>query len=100
MGSLLLISSITFVWTLAAALVGRLAARKGHGENLWFMFSLICSPVIGYLFVALLPSASELGPRTFRRCPRCSRNVLTGIEMCPYCHAEMSEKPSVEKVAA
>jgi hypothetical protein len=100
MGSLLLIASITFIWTLAAALVGQLAAKKGHGENLWFMFSLICSPVIGYLFVALLPSASELVPRAFRHCPRCSRNVLNGIETCPYCHGEMSEKANVEKVAA
>jgi hypothetical protein len=100
MGSLLLIVSITFIWVLAAALVGRFAERKGHSENLWNVFSLICSPLIGYLFVALLPSASELAPRAFRHCPRCSRDVLTGLEICPYCHADMSDKPSAQKVAA
>lgn len=100
MGSLLLIAFIAFIWALAAALVGRFAERKGHSGNLWNVFSLICSPLIGYLVVALLPSASELAPRAFRQCPHCSRNVLGGVEMCPYCQADMSNKPSAQNLAA
>jgi hypothetical protein len=99
MRSFIIVVSITFIWALLAALVGRFAEKKGHSASLWNVFSLICTPLIGFLFVDLLPSASELVPRAYRRCPHCSQTVKASIEVCPYCQSEMSEKRSVEKAA-
>jgi hypothetical protein len=100
MGSFIFTVCIAFIWALLAALVGQLAEKKGHSATLWNVFSLICTPLLGFLFVALLPSASELAPVAYRQCLQCSRTVKAGIEVCPYCHAPMSGKPKIEKIAA
>jgi hypothetical protein len=100
MRSFIIAVSIAFIWALLASLVGQFAEKKGHSASLWNIFSLLCTPLVGFLLVALLPSASELAPVAYRPCPQCSRTVKAGIEVCPYCRAQVSGKPSVQKMAA
>jgi hypothetical protein len=88
-----------FIWALLAAVVGRFAEKKGQSASLWNIISVICTPLIGFLFVALLPSTSELVPRAFRRCPHCLQTVKANIDVCPYGHSEMSEELCVRKAA-
>jgi hypothetical protein len=98
-GSFIIVVFIMFIWALLAAVVGRFAEKKGQSASLWNIISVICTPLIGFLFVALLPSTSELVPRAFRRCPHCLQTVKANIDVCPYGHSEMSEELCVRKAA-
>jgi hypothetical protein len=100
MRSFIIAVSIAFIWALLASLVGRFAEKKGHSANFWNVISLTCTPLVGFLYVALLSPRSELAPRAYRPCPHCSRMVKAGVEVCPFCLCEISEKPGVEKAAA
>ncbi len=88
------------LWILLAGLVGDFADRKGHSRYLWFGLSLICSPLIGFVVVALLPSAADLTPVGYTWCRYCLRTVRVRTEICPYCHEDLTGKGKVEKKAA
>ena len=60
MGALVLGVAAAVIWVLLSGLVGKFAEKKGHDGDLWFWCSLLCSPAIGYIFVAILPSSAEL----------------------------------------
>jgi hypothetical protein len=66
----------------------------------WFFLSLFCSPLLGFGFVGLLPSAADFMPVGYRPCPYCPRTVKVGKEICPYCHADLAGKDKTEKKAA
>ncbi len=90
----------SFAWIFLCGLVGDLADKRGHNGVLWFLFSLFCSPVLGFLVVGLLPSASYLTPVGYTPCPYCSRTVKVGREICPYCNADLTGKGKAEKKVA
>ncbi len=100
MNYLLIVAGSAFVWTLLAALVGNFADRKTHSGYLWFGLSLICSPLIGVVVVALLPSAADLTPVGYAPCPNCFRTVKPGADSCPYCHTDLTRKAAAGKRAA
>jgi hypothetical protein len=60
MGALVLGIAAAVIWVLLSGLVGKFAEKKGYDGDLWFWFSLLCSPAIGYFFIAILPSSTEL----------------------------------------
>ena len=62
MNFFVVIAGIAFVWMLLAALVANFADRKGRSGILWFGLSLICSPLVGFVVVALLPSRAGRAP--------------------------------------
>ena len=64
MGALGLGVAAAVIWVLLSGVVGKFAEKKGHDGDLWFWFSLLCSPAIGYFFVAILPSSTELARTT------------------------------------
>jgi hypothetical protein len=82
---------------LLAAFVGQLAEKKGLNATLWNVFFPDLTPLLGSLFVALLPSASQLAPVAYRGCLHCSRTVKAGIEVCPYCHDQTSGEPKIRR---
>jgi|SRR5579864_1702511 len=100
MNFLLIVGGIAFVWILLAVLVGDFADRKGHRGRFWFGLSLICSPLIGFVVVALLPSRADLAPIWYQPCPNCLRTVKAGTDVCPYCHAGLTGKAGAEKKVA
>ena len=100
MGLLVLLVSLVFIWALLSVLVGEFADTKGHNGGLWFLFSLICSPLVGFILVAELPSVADLNPAAYKRCARCSNMLHSETDVCPYCDAELSEKCNTEKIAA
>lgn len=92
--------AVALVWIVLCAVVEDLAQRRGHDGTLWFLFSLFCSPVLGFLVVRLLPSAADLTPMGYSRCPDCSAVVKLGRGTCPYCHRDLTRKAGAEKRAA
>ena len=98
----MLVFALAFVliWVLLGGLVGEFAEKKGHSSALWYIFSLVCSPLVGFIVVALLPSNAEAGPVWYQPCPFCLRTVESGTDTCPYCHADLHKKSGAEKKAA
>ena len=98
----MLVFALAFVliWVLLAGLVGEFAEKKGHSSALWYVFSLVCSPLVGFIVVALLPSGADLAPVWYQPCPNCLKTVRTGTDVCPYCHADLYTKSEAEKKAA
>ncbi len=100
MNFLLFAAGAAFVWILLAALVGDFADRRGHRGMLWFGLSLICSPLVGFVVVTLLPSAADVTPVEYTWCRYCLRTVRVRTDICPYCHADLTGKGTAVKKAA
>jgi hypothetical protein len=100
MTSLLIAMGLVIVWIFLCGLVSELADKKGHSATLWYLFSLFFTPLLGFFVVGTLPSASDLIPARHRRCPTCSGIVEAEAPLCPYCHADLSGKARMEKLAA
>ena len=100
MNFLLIAAGIAFVWILLAALVGDFADRKGHRGMFWFGLPLICSPLVGFIVVALLPSRGEVRPVWYQPCPYCLRTLKVDADICPYCHTDLTGKREAEKKVA
>lgn len=90
MGLIVLSAAIALMWVLLAGLVGQMAERK----------SLLCSPLVGFVVVALLPSIGHLTPDAYKQCAHCSNMVKVEEAICPYCHADLYKKSDAEKKAA
>jgi hypothetical protein len=100
MGLIAISAAIAVMWVLFAGLVGRKAERKGHNNLHWYVFSLFCSPLIGFVAVTLLPSIPHLNPADYKQCVHCSNMVKVEETICPYCHADFYQKSEAEKKAA
>jgi hypothetical protein len=98
----LLVFALAFavIWVLFAGVVGEFAEKKGHSSALWYVLSLVCSPLVSFLIVALLPSASDMAPVEYTWCRFCLRTVKSGTDSCPYCNGDLTEKYKIEKKAA
>ena len=100
MGLIMLAAAVALLWVLSSALVGQMAERKGHSNLHWHVFSLFCSPFVGFIVVALLPSIAGLNPAAYKQCAHCSNMVTVEEAICPYCNADLSQKRRAEKKAA
>ena len=98
--SFIIAIAIVFVWIFLSGEVGKIAEKRGHSGILWCVFSSICSPLIGFLVVELLPSAADLMPVGYKPCPYCMQTVMIERKICPYCSADLSGQGKAEKKAA
>jgi len=97
---LLIAIGLAIVWVSLCGLIAEFADKRGHSAGLWYLFSLVFTPLLGFFLVAMLPSAADLIPAGHRRCPTCSGIVKTEAALCPCCHADLSVKLRTEKLAA
>lgn len=85
-----------FGWVVLSVLVGVWARKKGRSGVGAFFISLVLSPLVGGIIVALLdPSGEasnprdELGnaitPETHVRCPDCRELVRVDARKCKHC---------------
>lgn len=74
------------IWFLASILVGLFSASRGRGSGNWFVLSMLLSPLIGLIFVLLLPNLKEApNPTTHVKCPDCAELVLKEAKVCKHC---------------
>ncbi len=93
-------AAIALMWVLLSRLVGQMAERRGYSNIHWYLFSLFCSPLIGFILVSALPSLADLNPAAYKQCSRCSNMVKVEEAICPYCQADLYKKSEAEKKAA
>jgi hypothetical protein len=97
---LLIAVGVAIIWMFLSSVVSELASDKGHSGTLWYLFSLVFTPLLGFLIVASLPSADELLPAEFRRCARCGGVSRVEESRCPFCHAMSPGRGPRERAAA
>lgn len=97
-----------FFWLMFAAVVGVFAANRGRSGFGWFLLSLVISPLLGFLFVAVSKNLKEAasvasssqgvpGPDTHVRCSACAEWVLPMAAVCKHCGANLVPDPDFDQ---
>ena len=76
------------VYLILAAIPAILANNRGRRPWAWFLVSLLISPLLALLLVAVLPSKQELKDR--RPCPRCGEKIPRTASLCRFCSTEVA----------
>jgi hypothetical protein len=94
---------IVILWLVFAVLVGMLAAFRGRSGVAWFLIAVLISPLLGLLFVAVLPSLAIAPgtptPQTHVKCPDCRELVLKEARVCKHCGLRLVPQAEEGQVA-
>jgi hypothetical protein len=87
-----------FFWLLFSIVVGIIAANRGRSGFGWFVLSMVISPLLGVILVALIPAIGDERPSTAThvKCPDCAELVLKEARKCKHCGCHLvpaSEQP-------
>ena len=86
------------LWVIFAALIGLWSRNKGGSFVAGFVFSLLLSPLIAGLIVALRnPNSTELESNriargNLKKCPSCAELVKIEATKCKHCGAELTDE--------
>jgi hypothetical protein len=84
-------------WLGGAFAVSQYAA-KVKGREYWFLWSLLLSPLIAFIIVAILPAQVGGATNAFRKCPACAETVRAEAKICRFCRSELPGAP--DQIAA
>lgn len=80
-------------WFLFSIAVAVLASNRGRSGFLWFIFSILLSPLLGVIFVLVMEnlklSGDKPNPNTHVRCPDCRELVRNDARKCKHCGASL-----------
>ena len=88
---------VPIFWLGFSAAVASYASNRGRSGIGWMIFSLLLSPLLGFLFVAASPNlqleAEKREQEAQRRkelensktCPKCAENVKKAATVCRFC---------------
>lgn len=97
------------VWFLLSIAVAVFANNRGRDAGRWFLLSIIISPVLGLIFLAVSKDlreeeqakANTPGPNTHIKCPHCAEWVLPEASVCKHCHSALQPDPNfASKIAS
>ena len=79
-----------FLYLVLAAVVGAIAGSWGRGGFIWFLISVLLSPVLGLVFLLIAGKPRELRldrvtPATHVICPDCAEHVRKEARVCKHC---------------
>lgn len=83
-------------WVGLSVAVGVFASNRGRNGFGWFLLSLLISPLLGLIFVAVTKNlAAEAqqaapSPQTHVKCPACAEFVLPDAKVCKHCGASLT----------
>lgn len=83
-------------WLLLAVVAGMIAHRKGRSPVFYFLLSVLLSPLIGLICVAITSTnrkqieEREIRSGAKRRCPRCAEVIQRAAKLCPHCRSDLS----------
>jgi hypothetical protein len=85
-----------FFWLMFSFIIGIWSVRKGGNFIAGFFFSLLLSPLIAALIVAVRPPIKktieerELADGQSKKCPQCAELIRSEAKKCRFCGAELS----------
>lgn len=91
---------IFLAWFFLSVGVGAWAHNRGRSFAGWWIFSLLLSPLLGAVFVAIAPKLGEaaapkdelgnpITPDTHVHCPDCRELVRKDARKCKHCHTTL-----------
>jgi hypothetical protein len=79
------------LWLALAIIVAILASKRGRSGILWFLISVVISPLIAGLLVLVLSNQSlgnkQITVKTHKKCPDCAEFVMRDAKVCKHCGA-------------
>jgi len=88
--------TIMFFWVLFSMAVAVFAANRGRSGLGWFLLSLLISPLLGLLFVAVSKDLSksaapgQLDDGLRIKCTACAEWVLPDAKLCKHCGSALT----------
>lgn len=79
---------IVFIWILLCFVVAHYASKKGDNPVAYFFVSLIISPLIGAIILAISKDRSEemnINNKVLKKCPKCAEVIKYEAVKCKFC---------------
>lgn len=84
---------LLLLWIAGAIVVGIIAGSRNRSGFGWFLLSLLISPLLTLILVALLPGRPAATtetkapdePDARRRCPHCAELIRVEAQLCRFC---------------
>lgn len=89
-----------FFWVFFSIIVGVFAGNRGRSGAGWFVLSLLISPLITFLLVAVSKNLdparqiSQPSTATHRKCPACAELILPEAVVCKHCGSKVEADTS------
>lgn len=94
---------VVIFWVVLSIVIGIVAGGRGRSALGFFLLSLLLSPLIGLILVALLPPIAKApvipGPGDVAQshrvaCPQCAEQILPAAKVCRFCGYQL---PTAER---
>lgn len=83
------------VWFILCILVAMFANKKGRSGIVYFLLSIVISPLIGFIVVLILGDANKI------KCSNCGEKIDEKANVCPFCgdvKKELNKKDSSSEI--
>lgn len=80
-------------WLALSIVAGIVASARGRNGLGYFVLSMVVTPLVGLLLVALLPSRAVANREDAAQrmpCPNCAELVLVAANTCKHCGADLA----------
>ncbi len=85
---------LAFFWIVFSVAVAIFAHRRGRDWLRWFLLSLVITPLLAFILVAVSADLTKEGEKALRMlCPYCSEPVLKTARLCPQCRSDLAAQP-------